>query len=56
MPNLRKMEITIDFNGNFCYLCGRNWMVNVADTFTDIVKHYVLQTSIAMYLWCEEIP
>ena len=37
MPNLRKMEITTDFNGNL----GHIW--NVTETFTDILKNYFLQ-------------
>ena len=36
MTNLRKMEITIDFNGNLGHLCG------VTEICTDILKHYFL--------------
>ena len=44
MSNLRKMEITIDFNGNLGHLCGViNQLVNVTETFTDILKHYFLK-------------
>ena len=45
MQNLIKMGITIDFNGSLDHLSDviNNWLVNVAVTFTDILKHYFLQ-------------
>ena len=27
-----------------------NWLVNVAETFTDILKHYVLQTTVMKFM------
>ena len=41
MPNFRKIEITIDFNENLVDLCGviTHWLMNIAETFTDIFKH-----------------
>ena len=31
------------------------WLVNVADSFTDILKHYILQTSAALKIeWVME--
>ena len=53
MPNLRKKEITIDFNGNLGHLWDViNGMVNVAETFTDILKHYFLQTNFVKFAKC----
>ena len=55
MPNFRKMEITIDFNG---ISMGHLWdvithyMVNVAETFTDILKYYFLQTNVVKFVKC----
>ena len=52
MMNLRKTEITIAFNGNL----GHLWDVithllhaGVTETFTDILKHYFLQTSFVKF-------
>ena len=48
MPNLKKMQITIDFYGNLViFVVGllNNWLVKVAETFTDILNYYVLQTT-----------
>ena len=42
---LEKMEITIDFNGGLVHLYSViNWLVNVAEAFTDIsdAKHFLL--------------
>ena len=42
MPYLRKMLIAINFNGIVTLL-------NVAKTFTDILKHYFLQMNAAKF-------
>ena len=43
MPNLRKIEITIDFNGNlWC-----NYSLIIVETFRDILKHCFLQINAA---------
>ena len=47
MPNLRKLEITIDFNGNVGHLYGVISLVNVAETFTDFLKYHFLQMNAA---------
>ena len=58
MPNLRKMQITIDFNENFVgHLCGVisiNQLVNVAGTFTDILKYscFFLKMNSAKFVKC----
>ena len=55
MPNLRKKEITIDFNGTWVIIgvwLLINCMVNVAETFTDILKHYFLQTNFVKFAKC----
>ena len=47
------MEITIDFNGNLDHLYGViNWLVNVAETFTDILKHYFRQMNVIKFEKC----
>ena len=45
MPNLRKMEI---FRVSLLINC----MVNVTATFTDVLKHYFLQTNVVKFLKC----
>ena len=54
MPNLRKVEITIDFNGNLGYLWGviTHHMVNINETFTDILKHYFLRMNAVKFVKC----
>ena len=47
MPTLRQMEITIDFNENLGNLCGV-----IAETFTDILKHYFLQRNVGRFAKC----
>ena len=37
----KKMDITIDLNGNFVVICCL--LVNAAETFTGILKHYYNQ-------------
>ena len=41
------MQITIDFYGKFGHTLDllNNWLLYVAETFTDILKSYVLQTT-----------
>ena len=48
MPNLRKLQITIDYYSMvnlviFVVRLLNNWLVKVAKTFTDILNYYVLQ-------------
>ena len=54
IPNLRKMEITIDFNGNLIHLCSviTDRFMNVAETFTDTLKHYFLQRNVGRFAKC----
>ena len=57
MPNLRKMEITIDLNENlviFGVWLLINHMVNVGETFTDILKNYFLQMNAVKFAKCKE--
>ena len=49
MPYLRKMLININFNGNLGRLCGIVTLLNVAKTFTDILKRYFLQMNAAKF-------
>ena len=52
---LRKMEVAIDFNGSnglFLVWILVNWLVNVAETFTDIFKYYNLQMNAIKYVKC----
>ena len=55
MPNLRKKEITIDFNEIwviFVMWLLINRMVNVTETFTDILKHCFLQMNVVKLAMC----
>ena len=53
MANLRKMEIITDFNlVIFVVWLLINRMVNVTETFTDILKHYFLQTNAIKFKKC----
>ena len=53
MPNLRKMEIIIDFSGNlviFAVSLLNNWLVNVVETFTDILEYYIYSSNDCRYI------
>ena len=55
MPILRKVEITIDFNGKLVIFgCDYSLiaLVNVAETFKYILKHYFLQTNAVKFAKC----
>ena len=53
MPNLRKMEIIIDFNlVIFVVWLLINQLVNVTETFIDISKLYFLQTNAIKFKKC----
>ena len=44
------MEITINFFGLWLLING---MVNVTETFTDILKHFFLQTNVVKFVKCK---
>ena len=48
MPNVRKMEITIDFISMVTLLI--HCRANIAEIFTDILKHCFLQTNISKFM------
>ena len=59
MPNLRKMEIAIDFNENLGHLCGIfNLLVNCAKN-SEISQNIILSKIILLNfprVCCKELP
>ena len=56
MPNLRKVDIILISMGNLVIFGAWlliNCMVNVTETFTDILKHYFLQMNVVKFAKCK---